>query len=146
MACNSPFKLLWAVALTLLTSWTARSEVTAKGCLMCYPGVCGKGDRRGHVGNARLKCDMLGVTGEGMAGGPLTSDLQSLCLSTAGGQVRCAPVLVCLKLRLLPDCVHISLLASVSPILDPTSFLHRSTPDICRHPARHAVALPGWPT
>lgn len=31
MAYNFPFKLLRAVALTLLTSWPERSEVTAKG-------------------------------------------------------------------------------------------------------------------
>lgn len=80
MACNFPFRLLWAMALTLLTSWPERSEVTAKGCLMCYPGLCGK-QGRGHCWGIwvlhELRGDVPGVPGEGMAGGPLTSDLQS---------------------------------------------------------------------
>lgn len=77
MACNFPFKLLRADALTLLTSWPERSEVTAKGCLMCYPGLCGKEDCWGMWALHMLRSDVLGVAGEGMAGGPLTSDLQS---------------------------------------------------------------------
>lgn len=67
-----------AVALTLLTSWPERSEVTAKGGASCATSVSvGRGDSWGICALHRLRSDMLGVTGEGMAGGPLTSDLQS---------------------------------------------------------------------
>lgn len=76
MACSFPFKLLRAVALTPLTSWPERSEVTAKGVPHVLPWTLLEGEIVGAFEH-RLRTDMLGVTGEGVAGGPLTSGLQS---------------------------------------------------------------------
>lgn len=44
MACNFPFKLLRAVALTLLTGWPERSEVTAKGVPHVLPWTLLEGE------------------------------------------------------------------------------------------------------
>lgn len=50
MACNFPFQLLRAVALTLLTSWPERSEVTAKGVPHMLPWFMLKREIVGPLG------------------------------------------------------------------------------------------------